>query len=132
MTQPVEGLGGEEHLQYGPAYLQPHSTSSVKGIETRQAPEATRRQTYGKEHDGDGQRDGCEDGDPHAQDQRVVRVDPAVGVQKFRFNALCDKNGREGGFYLGTLFALLLTTRHHQGELWLHLSMTDTVRGRHR
>lgn len=51
-------------------------------------------QAYRKEHDGDGQCDGCEDGDPHAQDQRVVRVDPAVGVQQFGFHAVCRDEGR--------------------------------------
>lgn len=52
------------------------------------------RRAYGEEHDGDGQRDGGEDGDSHAQDQRVVRVNPAVSVQKFWFHAVCKKNGR--------------------------------------
>lgn len=97
MTQPVESLSGEQHLQDGPAYLQPQTKSSVRGVETQPAflGGGDRRRAYRKEHDGDSQCDGCEDGDSHAQDQRVVRVDPAISVQKFWFHAVCKQEWKE-------------------------------------
>lgn len=48
-----------------------------------------RVRTYGEQDDGDGQRDGGEDGHSHAQDQSVVRVDAAVRVQQLRFHVAC-------------------------------------------
>lgn len=93
VTQPVESLGGKQHLQDGPAYLRGQTKSSVKGIGIQYCffGGGDRRRTYRKEHDGDSQRHGCEDGDSHAQDQRIIRVNPAVSVQKFWLHAVCKK-----------------------------------------
>lgn len=53
-----------------------------------------RQQTYREQHNRDGQRHGCEDGNSNAQDQSVVRVNPAVRVQQFRLH-IAWRNIRE-------------------------------------
>lgn len=43
-------------------------------------------ETYREEDDGNSEGDSSEHGHTHAQNQRVVRVDPAVGVKQLRLH----------------------------------------------
>ena len=47
--------------------------------------------THRKQYDGDGERYGDQHGHADAQDQRVVRVDAAVGVQQLSLNLACRR-----------------------------------------
>lgn len=90
VAQPVEGFGGKQHLLEGSPHLQAHTGPNQGTLSesflSRRRPETNLAQTHREEHDGDGQRHGGEDGHSHAQDQGVIRVDPAVGVQQLRLH----------------------------------------------
>ena len=45
--------------------------------------------THGEEDNGDGESDGREHRHSDAQDEFVVRVDPAVGMQELRLDIPC-------------------------------------------
>ena len=42
--------------------------------------------TNREEHYGYGERDSCEHGETHTQDESVIRVDSAVGVEELRLH----------------------------------------------
>lgn len=71
VTQPVEGLVGEQHVLDGPAHWE--------------------------ENNRDGQGDSGEDRQSHAQDQGIIRVNPAVGVQKLWLHFLVKCQVAEKG-----------------------------------
>ena len=50
--------------------------------------------THWEEHNGDGESNGCEHRHSDAQDEGVVWVDPAVGVQELRLNVPCGNGKR--------------------------------------
>lgn len=95
VTQPVERLGGEQHLHDGFSDLW---TDGDVGFSMEIIPqhhfhgavqETDQHQTYREQHNRDGQRYSCEDGQSHTQDQSVIRVNPAVSVQEFWLHLVC-------------------------------------------
>lgn len=47
--------------------------------------------THREQNDGHGQGHGSEHSQSHAEDENVVGVDPAVGMQKFGLDVGCDE-----------------------------------------
>ena len=101
VTQPVERLGGEQHLLDGSAYLQKETEGGGFSDNTDNttirylASGGDQPQTYREQHNRDGQRHSSEDGYTHTQDQSVIWVDPAVSVQQLRLHIVYRNEGRK-------------------------------------
>lgn len=100
VPQPIELLVLKQHLLDGTAHLD----GGVGGWEESpicQLPLAhpalvlLPTPAHRKQNDWHGERDRCEHGHTHAEDQHVKRVHLAVGVQELRLHSVC---GRQGGW----------------------------------
>lgn len=94
MTQPAESLGGEQHLLDGSAHLCTHKMRLATLLCCKVASKRKKVETYGEQHDGDGECDGGEDSHTHTQDQSVVRINAAVSVKQFWLHVACRNTFR--------------------------------------